>query len=250
MKHAHTRGVMLAGALALLSDCNRYGWDTCPDPTRIHSDYRVMAKTFDAASYFPPGFYSTVPWWKPLEKVTPPERRDPNDNSLYRNASSLRSLGEESLYARRAEPDLHVYRVLTSTVFGGRWIWRAEQRGPDAWVERRAYHGCKRRRDDAYGFNIEMSEKELSDAEWLALDSCMAQHFWTVPMEDGKPPTAPKPNVNGDVEGFTDGPNSCLVEGVRGGEYHAIERVCERPDGAPSRDSLLACIGMMESAVR
>lgn len=242
-------GVVVASTLASLAGaCNHYdGFDICPDPTRIQGDYRIAVKTFDAASYFPPGLFSTVPWWKPFEQTTPPERRDPNDNSLYQWASLLRSLGEESLYARRVEPDLHVYRVLTRTVFGGAWISRSEQRGPDAWVERRKYHHCKRRRDDAVGFNIDMSERELPDATWRAVDSCMEKHFWTVPMEDGKPPTAPRPDADGKVEAMFDGPNVCLVEGVRGGEYHAIVRVCEHPADAPSRDPLLTCVGIMES---
>jgi hypothetical protein len=107
---------VLAGGLASISAaCNHYdGWATCPDPTRIQRDYRVVAKTFDAGLYFPPGLYSSVPFWKPFESGVPTTQRDPAENSLDGTALFLEGLGEESLYARRGEPDLHVYRALTA----------------------------------------------------------------------------------------------------------------------------------------
>jgi hypothetical protein len=253
MTPVHVFGLTFSFSLATISACGHCydGWKTCPVPTRIGADYRVLRKNFDAASYFPTGLYSTEPWWRGYEAVIPPEQRDPNDSILYRTALRLQGLGEESLYARRAEPGLHVYRVLVQSVFGGRGVWRAEERGLDAWVERRMHLGCKLHSDIClstkatdYGFNVEMSEKELPAASWQAIDACMAEHFWTVPMVEAKPPTAPKP----DEPLMADGPPFCLFEGVRGGEYHAIKLECEDSAAAPS--TLLGCFAMIRSALR
>jgi hypothetical protein len=49
---------------------------------------------------------------------------------------------------------------------------------------------------------------------------------------------------------MADGPDECLFEGVRGGEYHAIRRECDDPAGTPPSDPLLACFAMIESALR
>jgi hypothetical protein len=254
MKPAHALGVMLAAAT--LGACHDDGWPTCPVSAGTQGDYRVVAKDFDAASYFPPGLYSSLPTWKIDEivfgKSTTPEKRDPYRNELFQTASFLRELGEESLYARRAEPDLHVYRVFTLTAFGGHWIRRAEQRGPEAWVESRVHHRCWRRGDNV-GSYVAMSQKEFPIATWQAIDSCMEQHFWTVAMEEVMPPTPAKPDPDGDVAPVTlmcDGPDESLIEGLRGGEYHAIRRTREDTAGASTRDPLLACARMLESAAR
>ena len=218
----------------------------CPFPTE--RDYAAAAATFDAASYFPTGFYSTVPFWKPYEQSTPPERRDPKDNPLFAAAAALGSLGEESLYARRAEPELQVYRLVTRSQWFVSRVTRAERRGPMTWVERRSNPYCQLAKHGAAlvaESHVEISEADLPAATWLAIDQCMDRAFWTVPMEDGEPPAAPDHPVGLD-EGRR---RPCLLEGVRGGEYHAIERTCTTPD-AGTRDPLLDCLELLEGAAR
>jgi hypothetical protein len=73
---------------------------------------------------------------------------------------------------------------------------------------------------------------------WQAMERCMDGSFWTVPMDDGERPPEPM--------GF-DG-SRCLVEGVRGGEYHALERNCSDVKGhAPA---FMACFRWLEGATR
>jgi hypothetical protein len=261
---ARVFGVALALGLGAMAGACNPRLPTCADTARYATDSPAAARNLDAASYFPPGLYSTEPSWKGLEKVIPPERRDPNENPLYLTAETLHGLGEESLYARRTEPDLHVYRVLTRPGFGtGRWVSRAEERGAEQWVEHRVALGCLRESDEARGIHAGISEKELPMRTWRAIEGCMDQSFWPVAMEARPPPAAPvaiadaprsdagrMPGKPGppDVGMSTEGVTTCLVEGVRGGAYHAIHLVCSVADEMAPPDPLIACVRMIEDA--
>ena len=202
----------------------------------------------DLAPYFPPDLFLNVSNsdLAEMQGYHAMGRTDPSDTPLHEVGRALRMLGEESLYARRAEPELHVYRVLESSIWGVSWITRVESLGATAWIDRRHDHHCQRSEKDGFGNIVEMREAELPVAKWLEIETCMARAFWPAPMVYAKLPVPRAPSR--DVEMMCDGPDSYLVEGVRGGEYHAL-RLTGGSRGPPD-GPVGECIGMIDGIAR
>ena len=134
-------------------------------------------------------------------------------------AHYLQLFQEPELLAPASKESPEVYRLLVVPTFSRPLSIRIERRGAEYFITSKTLSG-----QGGYdpGHLQDVREYVIMPREWHHFKGLLQESaFWLLPAEDKKF----EPDSEGSVEICLDG-STWLLEGLRNGEYHAVERYC------------------------